>query len=37
MKKENYVSASLEIVCFEASDIVTSSTGFDGEVDEFWC
>ena len=35
MEKEKYYPVSLDILYFESPDIVTSSGGFDGEVDEF--
>ena len=35
MKKEKYYTPVVEILRFECEDIVTSSGGFDGEVDEF--
>ena len=33
MKKKNYKTLEIEVICFERSDVITSSGEYDGGID----
>ena len=35
-EKEEYVSPCLTVVLFSEKDVISTSNGFDGEVDDEW-